>query len=152
MHLNYCNGHGRCNGNTCDCFEGYGAATDNTKYRAPDCSARTCPAGISWGGQFKDANLEHVLEECSGRGNCDRSTGVCSCNAGYSGTACQRYKCPNKCSGNGRCLSMAKMAFSLDAYPLSLNLTQYDTTNVSNACAFTSLVYFAASVICSLGL
>lgn len=41
--LNNCNGHGRCYtaSKTCICFEGYGADTDITNYKAPDCSLRT---------------------------------------------------------------------------------------------------------------
>ena len=48
--MNNCNGHGVCNPSTsaCECFEGWGAATDITLYRAPDCSARTCPVDRAW--------------------------------------------------------------------------------------------------------
>lgn len=42
--LNNCNGHGRCvsANKTCICFEGYGAASDVTSYKSPDCSQRAC--------------------------------------------------------------------------------------------------------------
>lgn len=41
--LNNCNGHGRCHtaSKTCTCFEGYGADTDISNYKSPDCSLRT---------------------------------------------------------------------------------------------------------------
>jgi hypothetical protein len=44
MH-NYCNGHGLCRNtySQCDCYEGWGAATDIAVYKAPDCSKRESP-------------------------------------------------------------------------------------------------------------
>lgn len=41
--LNSCNGHGLCDATTllCDCYPGWGAATDVATFRAPDCSLRT---------------------------------------------------------------------------------------------------------------
>ncbi len=39
--------------------------------------------------------------ECSGNGVCVGST--CTCNAQYSGRACNVEKCPNNCSNNGVC-------------------------------------------------
>ncbi len=32
----------------------------------------------------------HFYMECSGKGDCDRSTGECKCYVGYTGSACQR--------------------------------------------------------------
>lgn len=50
---NQCSGHGKClSGSKCSCYEGWGAESDVTDYRAPDCSAKTCPAGYSWGLYF----------------------------------------------------------------------------------------------------
>jgi hypothetical protein len=37
-----------------------------------------------------DANSAHRSEQCSGRGSCDFQSGKCSCQAGYTGSACQR--------------------------------------------------------------
>ena len=34
---------------TCECFQGWGAPTEVTTYRTPDCSLRTCPSGKAWG-------------------------------------------------------------------------------------------------------
>lgn len=119
--LSNCNAHGRCDAltKTCECNEGYGASTDITNYRSPDCSLRvwslnaspgialmlagiltrkcclagaagTCPAGPSWGGIPTSATTSHAKAECSDAGVCDRSTGTCMCYYGYEGSACQR--------------------------------------------------------------
>lgn len=121
--FNYCNGHGVCNGasSTCNCYEGYGAASDITLYRAPDCSSRTCPAGKAWADIPTSSTTAHALAECSSRGLCDRSSGTCKCFAGFGGDACQRMNCPNDCSGHGQCVSMSQMAEMSDAFPLNNN-------------------------------
>ena len=53
------------------------------------------------------ANTAHNYMECSNKGICDRSSGVCNCFDGYSGSACQRASCPDTgqgiCSGHGTC-------------------------------------------------
>lgn len=54
-----------------------------------------------------DSNTAHQYLECSGRGVCDRTNGMCGCVAGYTGDACQRTSCPNDCSGNGVCQNQA---------------------------------------------
>jgi hypothetical protein len=43
-------------------------------------------------------------------GTCDRTTGTCSCFAGYDGVACQRTVCPEECNGRGACLSEKYLA------------------------------------------
>ncbi|ETM42172.1 hypothetical protein L914_12138 [Phytophthora nicotianae] len=119
--LNNCNAHGRCDAltKTCTCYEGFGAPTDITNYRSPDCSLRTCPAGPSWGGIPTSATISHPKEECSGAGVCDRTTGTCICYYGFEGSVCQRSSCPNSCSGHGQCLSMRELAAAPSAFPLS---------------------------------
>uniref|UniRef100_K3WVA2 EGF-like domain-containing protein n=1 Tax=Globisporangium ultimum (strain ATCC 200006 / CBS 805.95 / DAOM BR144) TaxID=431595 RepID=K3WVA2_GLOUD len=120
-----CNGHGRCNTGTktCACFEGYGAVSDIAVYKAPDCSLRICPAGPSWFGIPSAADTGHPKAECSDAGFCDRSSGQCRCLLGYEGAACQRYVCPNGCSGHGQCLSMKALAPTTSAFPLSAATT-----------------------------
>ena len=51
----------------------------------------------------------HAYIECSGRGTCDYSTGVCRCFEGYDGRGCRRTTCPSGCSGHGRCLTNAEI-------------------------------------------
>jgi hypothetical protein len=63
-------------------------------------------------------NSAHDYMECSNKGTCDRSSGLCVCYAGYDGAACQRASCPgypNSCSGNGVCKSKAQLAASDNA-------------------------------------
>ena len=91
-HLNSCNGHGNCDTATsrCLCYNGWGSASDVALYKAPDCSARTCPSDLAWVDVPTGADTAHALAECSNAGLCDRSSGLCRCFVGYDGEACQR--------------------------------------------------------------
>lgn len=130
--LNNCNGHGVCTINSrCECFEGWGSKSDLTTYRAPDCSARVCPADLSWGDVTKRDGSAHNRAECSDRGICDRVTGKCKCSSGFEGAACQRLKCPNNCSGHGSCVPMQRLASKLNAFPLTDRIMTYESSNVS---------------------
>jgi len=66
-----------------------------------DCSLAKCPYGASWSVTI-DGN---EYSECSSRGECDRKTGMCSCQPGYTGASCQRTACVKSCSGHGICES-----------------------------------------------
>jgi hypothetical protein len=123
-----CNGHGTCGSpRKCTCFEGWGASTDNSIYKAPDCSKRTCSAGRAWIDVPTTATTAHAATECSNAGLCDRSEGQCKCFDGYTGDACQRLACPTmnalECSGHGKCVSMRHMATMTNALPLSAATT-----------------------------
>ncbi len=113
----------RCETSTssCACYEGWGASTDITLYRAPDCSRRTCPSGKAWADVPAADMTAHQPAECSNRGICNRVTGQCSCFDGFTGDACNRNKCPNDCSGHGQCFSMKQLAKLSNALPLSPN-------------------------------
>lgn len=111
---NNCNGHGLCNPNTraCSCFHGWGSATDLTLTPAamsPDCSKRVCPSGKAWFDVPTSATNGHAFAECSNAGVCDRDTGKCTCLPNYTGAACDRSKCPNDCSGHGRCVALSQL-------------------------------------------
>jgi hypothetical protein len=60
-----------------------------------ECQNMYCPASVSWNSKPLAAhtrNLERVM--CSNAGDCDYSTGKCSCRPGYEGRACERIGCP----------------------------------------------------------
>ena len=54
-------------------------------------------------------------QECSGKGTCDRASGLCQCFAGSEGAACALVSCPNGCSGHGNCRAIAEK--QADAVP-----------------------------------
>ena len=67
-----CSGAGTCSGSSayqCTCFSGF------TGY---DCSLRTCNYGAAWFDEATTTNTAHAMVECSNRGLCDRTTGMCS--------------------------------------------------------------------------
>jgi hypothetical protein len=123
---NYCNGHGKCNKESkCECYNGWGSTSDITSYRAPDCSARTCPSGVSWGDLALSTTDAHRVAECSDGGICDRKTGRCKCFDRFTGSSCERSKCLNDCSGHGLCMSMERLAQKTSYFPFSA-YTTYD--------------------------
>lgn len=139
-----CNNHGRCNYyiSQCECDDGYGSKLD--RFRSAnddfnlDCSSKACPVGPAIGSVFQYNNVTnstrnaHRPMECSNNGICDRFKGVCKCNKGYDGVACQKMVCPDKCNHRGVCQSMKRLAFNSEAIPLSkVNKPYYDGTNLT---------------------
>ncbi|CAM9227933.1 unnamed protein product [Chrysoparadoxa australica] len=122
---NDCSGHGVCTSSTetCTCYEGWGADSDISLYKAADCSARACPSGKAWADVPSSATTAHAEAECSNMGLCDRTTGLCACFSGFEGGACERSSCLNDCSGHGRCVDMKTMATMTEALPLSAATT-----------------------------
>merc|ERR1711937_566818 len=74
------------------------------------------PSGTweSWPGDAVEKTQDegHFYMECSNQGLCDRGAGVCECFDGHGGIDCGVASCPNDCSGNGRCMTIADMARS----------------------------------------
>ena len=107
---NSCSSHGRCTNpaRQCYCFAGY---------TGPDCSLLSCPYGAAWSDLAQGTDNAHNAAECSHMGNCDRSTGKCTCQAGFTGEACERMNCPGTatpCNGVGQCQSMLYYALTKD--------------------------------------
>ncbi len=92
-----CNGRDRCIKQEQLAYEAsktYSEPWDATKHvgcvcdlgaRGPGCSLEECPSGadvlLGKGNNFG--------RDCSGRGLCDYSSGICKCFQGYFGTKCQ---------------------------------------------------------------
>eukprot|EP00941_MAST-03F_sp_MAST-3F-sp1_P001578 g1578.t1 len=103
----FCSGHGTCTDATksCECFPGW---------KGFNCELRGCPTGRAWFDEASSSNNAHAVAECSNRGACDATTGECTCQEGFEGTACQRLSCPESadggiCNGTGRCVSMREI-------------------------------------------
>ena len=133
---NDCNGNGFCRANgtsnsVCECNS---FSTDNV-FNAVDCSFKACPTGKAWVDYASANDVAHAAgTTCSNKGHCQRSLGICACESGFTGLACQRTHCPgnpNKnstvCSGHGVCLSMGEMAAD-SRYKDGVRLVQPVTT------------------------
>lgn len=101
---NFCSGHGNCEGTGCKCEVGWDVLAD--------CSERTCPFSAAWTSRAHAEGEAHSSMECSNRGSCDRVTGLCRCDEGFGGQACERMECPGQgnCGGFGTCLTTAHAA------------------------------------------
>jgi hypothetical protein len=100
-----CSGKGVCSGATaytCSCYAGYTGAA---------CQYKTCPTGKAWFDEAAATDIGHIDGvECSNRGVCDRSAGTCTCQSGFTGSACERLSCNSSCNYRGKCLPMNALA------------------------------------------
>ena len=118
----FCSGHGACRASVCECQRGFVGSA---------CEGRLCPHAEAWalgappvlasGARARGAapTTFHLQAECADQGRCDRESGRCRCFAGFEGAACQRLKCPNACSGRGRCRLASELPLAARALPPS---------------------------------
>ncbi len=120
--MNGCNGRGSYDKSTkkCTCDDGFGSANDVSNFKDPACGLRMCPVGQAWVGIPSGATTGLGLAECSNMGDCERSTGKCTCYFDFEGAACERLGCPKSCSGHGQCLSMKEIGQITAVEPLGL--------------------------------
>lgn len=108
---NQCSGHGSCMiDDVCDCYDNWGVGLS---LDSGDCSDRICPFELAWVDTPTIHGSFHNYAECSGKGICDRKTGLCECFDGYEGKACKRTSCPNDCSGHGTCEYIEDLPFGV---------------------------------------
>ncbi|EQC27093.1 hypothetical protein, variant [Saprolegnia diclina VS20] len=101
-----CNNQGSCDATTqyrCAC---------NPPYTGAYCTNLLCPTGAAWFDGASATNTAHAVAPCSNRGICNPSTGTCTCQAGFTGAACDLLACPGSpaCSGQGSCKTMQQLA------------------------------------------
>ncbi|GMH92357.1 hypothetical protein TrST_g2898 [Triparma strigata] len=104
LSLETCYGNGFCDNSTyaCRCSEGY---------QGSDCSERVCPSGVGWFDTVQGDGYAHQTKrECSGQGSCDRVSGHCHCENGFTGEACDKIICEDECNGVGVCQPLHKLA------------------------------------------
>jgi len=109
-----CFGHGTCLGFA----ENYRCSCDDGWYG--NCNMTTCPTGNAWFDEANSENSAHRPVECSNMGACNRMTGECNCEPGFTGGACERLDCPSgevgddsilaECFGMGRCVTLETLA------------------------------------------
>ena len=120
-----------------------------------DCTWRKCPSAPKLADIASDTDTAHSNGVCSDRGHCNHKTGECICNPGYSGVACNHMKCPNNCSGRGRCVDLSTAASENDGYRFthSTTYTAWDATVIYGCqCDSGSSGYDCSQTVCPAGI
>ncbi|GBG24017.1 Tenascin [Hondaea fermentalgiana] len=131
---------------SCTCFLRMEDGVQIYDYTAPDCSLKTCPSGPAIGGlPYADDNHNQITE-CSGVGTCDRSTGECACQTGFTGKNCGRRTCPNNCNDHGKCLLLKDIVSQVASADSNF---EYDTSALSYDAPFDATI--SAGCFCDEG-
>ncbi|KDO18240.1 hypothetical protein SPRG_16366 [Saprolegnia parasitica CBS 223.65] len=136
-----CNNQGSCDATTqyrCECIPPYTGAY---------CTNLLCPTGAAWFDGASATNTAHAVAPCSNRGICNPSTGTCTCQAGFTGAACDLrtlplsfvsrlsdvdlVACPGSpaCSGQGSCKTMQQLAALSSSNGVLIGATYGNTPN-----------------------
>jgi len=122
---NSCSGHGTCSATETSSICSCELLWDTEE--GPDCSLRECPKGAAWADHATATDTAHNLATCSNMGVCDRETGLCVCEPGFEGLACERLSCPSTASGicnkRGKCMSMREAALTKNGVQLLNSVT-----------------------------
>ncbi|CAM9627271.1 unnamed protein product [Chrysoparadoxa australica] len=111
-----CSGNGEC--------QTTGLCICHPKFHGMACSQKQCPTGKAWFDEAFATDKAHLPgSECSNRGSCTHSTGVCTCDTGFTGAACQRLACDSAtaettCSGHGRQPTTCRLCFHQRCLPM----------------------------------
>lgn len=139
---NNCNNNGDCDYcfEKCNCRQGFGNTTSDNPYKGGgfdvSCKTRMCPLGKAITDVPTGATAAHAPTECSNAGICNRELGVCECMDPFTGAACDRLRCPNDCSGHGKCLLMSELALNDQAQPTQWTNFEYGTAQRATSTAW----------------
>ena len=144
-----CNNNGDCDYcfEKCLCNKGYGNVTSDAPYPGGgfdiSCKTRMCPAGKAITDVPTTSTTAHSVMECSNAGVCNRETGICSCFSPFTGAACDRLKCPNDCSGHGKCVVMSELANKDQGQPTMYGNFEYGTAETRGGVTWDSEIMTA---------
>ena len=93
------------------------------------------------------------------QGVCDRDAGVCVCESGFHGDACELLNCPGgedaQCSNHGRCISLKDASHLYDGYKWTSTAsytTPWDADRVHGCdCDAGYFGYDCSQQLCTLG-
>jgi hypothetical protein len=94
--------------------------------------------------------------ECSGHGQCNMLTGVCTCDSAHTGSGCQNAICPSnfglQCSGNGTCNTNTGVCACNTGYTGSdCSLPDCSTINSGHGCGVGTCVWTAPNHVLTPG-